>query len=199
MLSLQNISYKHPNKDLLFENINLTVSNHQKIALIGNNGIGKSTLLKLIASQLLPHKGQIVVDAKPYYIPQVFGQYNYQTIAQALQVEDKLNALKEILKGKIAERNYALLSDDWAIEERCKEALNHWQLNNLDLSQRMETLSGGQKMKVLLAEFEKPVGWKFFSLEIYLEKIFNRKIDLVTKNAIKEQIKESILQQVNYV
>ncbi|MGD9579474.1 MAG: nucleotidyltransferase family protein [Syntrophorhabdus sp.] len=51
----------------------------------------------------------------------------------------------------------------------------------------------------LLVEFEKPVGWKFFSLEIYLEKIFNRKIDLVTKNAIKEQIKESILQQVNYV
>ena len=51
----------------------------------------------------------------------------------------------------------------------------------------------------LLVEFEKPVGWKFFSLEIYLEKIFNRKIDLVTKNAIKEQIKESIIQQVNYV
>ncbi|MGV8134475.1 MAG: nucleotidyltransferase family protein [Mangrovibacterium sp.] len=50
----------------------------------------------------------------------------------------------------------------------------------------------------LLVEFEKPVGWKFFSLEIYLEKIFNRKIDLVTKNAIKEQIKEGILQQVNY-
>ena len=37
------------------------------------------------------------------------------------------------------------------------------------------------------------------SLEIYLEKIFGRKIDLVTKNALKEQIKERILQQVNYV
>lgn len=51
----------------------------------------------------------------------------------------------------------------------------------------------------ILVDFEKPIGWKFFSLEIYLEKIFNRKIDLVTKNALKEQIKESILQQVNYV
>jgi len=51
----------------------------------------------------------------------------------------------------------------------------------------------------ILVEFEKPIGWKFFSLEIYLEKIFNRKIDLVTKNALKEQIKERILQQVNYV
>jgi predicted nucleotidyltransferase len=51
----------------------------------------------------------------------------------------------------------------------------------------------------ILVELERPIGWKFFSLEIYLEKIFNRKIDLVTKNALKEQLKESILNQVNYV
>ena len=51
----------------------------------------------------------------------------------------------------------------------------------------------------LLVELEKPIGWKFFSLELYLEKIFNRKIDLVTKNALKEQIKESILSKINYV
>lgn len=51
----------------------------------------------------------------------------------------------------------------------------------------------------LLIELEKPIGWKFFTLQIYLEKIFSRKVDLVTKNALKEQIKERILQQVNYV
>jgi hypothetical protein len=48
-------------------------------------------------------------------------------------------------------------------------------------------------------ELEKPIGWKFFSLEIHLEQIFKRKIDLVTKNALKEQIRESILKNVNYV
>ena len=51
----------------------------------------------------------------------------------------------------------------------------------------------------LLVEFEKPIGWKYFSLEIYLETIFGRKIDLVTKNALKEQIKDDILSQVKYV
>ena len=51
----------------------------------------------------------------------------------------------------------------------------------------------------IIVELEKPIGWKFFSLELYLESIFNRKIDLVTKNALKEQIKDSILKQVNYV
>jgi len=51
----------------------------------------------------------------------------------------------------------------------------------------------------LLVEFEKPIGWKYFTLEIYLEKIFGRKIDLVTKNALKDQIKDKILGQVKYI
>jgi len=51
----------------------------------------------------------------------------------------------------------------------------------------------------LLVEFERPIGWKFFSLEIYLKSIFGRKIDLVTKNALKEQIRDRILKQVKYV
>lgn len=50
----------------------------------------------------------------------------------------------------------------------------------------------------LLVELDKPIGWKFFSLEIYLEKVLGRKIDLVTKNALKEQIKNDILSKVNY-
>ncbi|MBI5324522.1 MAG: nucleotidyltransferase family protein [Ignavibacteriae bacterium] len=51
----------------------------------------------------------------------------------------------------------------------------------------------------ILVELEKPIGWKFLSLEIYLEKIFGKKIDLITKDALKEPIKDLILQQVRYV
>lgn len=51
----------------------------------------------------------------------------------------------------------------------------------------------------ILVELEKPIGWKFFSLEIFLEKVFGRKIDLVTHNALKSQLKENILKQVQYV
>lgn len=50
----------------------------------------------------------------------------------------------------------------------------------------------------ILVELERPIGWEYFSLELYLEKIFNRKIDLVTKNALKTQIKDQILKQVSY-
>jgi ATPase subunit of ABC transporter with duplicated ATPase domains len=151
MLILQNLSYIHPNKTLLFDNINLTVNDHEKIALIGNNGSGKSTLLKLIARELKPSGGKLIVNAEPWFVPQIFGQYNHLTIGQALKVENKLNALQEILKGNVSEQNYSVLGDDWTIEERCNEALRYWQLTDLDLSQKMATLSGGQKTKVFLA------------------------------------------------
>jgi len=152
MLTIQNLSYTHPDKDLLFSGINLTVNKHDKIALIGNNGVGKSTLLKIIAKKPdTPAGEQISIHTEPYYIPQIFGQFNHLTMAQALRIEDKLNALKDILNGNTNEENYNLLNDDWSIEDRCKEALHHWQLSDFNLSQKMETLSGGQKTKVFLA------------------------------------------------
>jgi ATPase subunit of ABC transporter with duplicated ATPase domains len=151
MLILQNISYTHPNKNLLFDSINLTLNHNEKIALIGNNGSGKSTLLKLISKELKPLAGQIVGNSDAYFVPQIFGQFNHLTIGQALKVDNKLNALRDILKGNLSEENYTTLEDDWTIEERCKEALKYWQLTNLNLSQKIETLSGGQKTKVFLA------------------------------------------------
>jgi len=51
----------------------------------------------------------------------------------------------------------------------------------------------------IMVEFNKPVGWRFFTLEDYLEKELNHKIDLVTKNALKEQIKPLILSQMQYI
>ncbi len=41
MLTLQGVTYIHPNRDLLFSNLNLAINKQEKIALIGNNGVGK--------------------------------------------------------------------------------------------------------------------------------------------------------------
>jgi predicted nucleotidyltransferase len=51
----------------------------------------------------------------------------------------------------------------------------------------------------LLVEFSRPVGWEFFTLECYLEQTIGLRVDLVTRNSLKEQIKESILNQVQYI
>ncbi|SFP92952.1 ABC-F family ATP-binding cassette domain-containing protein [Parafilimonas terrae] len=151
MLILNSLSYIHPDKYLLFDNISLNIATGNKVALLGNNGVGKSTLLKIIAGLLPPSQGFIQTDTKPYYVPQVFGQYDHVTIAQALQAAGKLNALQQILNGDTSDVNYSILNDDWTIEERCHEALQYWQIDDIDLQQIMSTLSGGQKMRVLLA------------------------------------------------
>ena len=131
MFILQNISYTHPNKDLLFDNINFTLNSRDRVALIGNNGAGKSTLFKIITGEITSFGGQLHIDSSPYYIPQIFGQYNDMTIAQALRIDKKLNALKKILTGNVTEEALEVLDDDWTVEERCKEALQYWQLADL--------------------------------------------------------------------
>lgn len=151
MLFLQGVTYAHPNRDVLFSDINLTVNRQDKIALIGNNGAGKSTLLGILAGRLKPSSGTAGADSTPYFVPQLFGQYNAQTVAEALGIHDRLLALREILDGHLTDINLELLDDDWGIEERCQEAFAHWQLQGIALSQPMSELSGGQKTKVFLA------------------------------------------------
>ncbi len=51
----------------------------------------------------------------------------------------------------------------------------------------------------LIPEFKNTLGWEFFTLEEYLERIFDSKIDLVTKAALRDQMKDQILQQVRYI
>lgn len=154
MLILRNVSYIHPDKDVLFEHLNLNLFDNEKIALVGNNGSGKSTFLKIIAGFLPPAAGDIVSDSPPYYVPQIFGQYNDLTIAEALRIDQKLRALKEIMEGKVTEENLTLLDDDWNIEERSIEALYRWNLNEVALTQKLGTLSGGQKTKIFLAAID---------------------------------------------
>lgn len=101
--------------------------------------------------KLSPSSGLVQASSAPYYIPQHFGQYNELTVAQALHIESKIAALHAILNGQATEENLFHLDDDWTIEERSKEALRHWGLAELHLTQRMASLSGGQKTKVFLA------------------------------------------------
>lgn len=151
MINIQSLSYRHPDKEMLFESVQLSILPNEKVALIGNNGSGKSTLLKIIAGKLSPEEGELYLPCEPYYVPQIFGQYNHLTIAEALNINDKLNALRKIINGDASMYNYALLNDDWTIEERSLNALNRWGLTDLNLSQMMHTLSGGQKTKIFLA------------------------------------------------
>jgi len=51
----------------------------------------------------------------------------------------------------------------------------------------------------IIVEFNGSVGWKFFTLKDFLENILGKKIDLVTKNSIRDEMKAEILDQVIYI
>ncbi len=150
-ISIQQISYIHPDKEVLFSDLNFAISKGQKLGLVGNNGCGKSTLLQIIADQLSPSSGVIVRPDELYYIPQHFGQYDSLTIAQALRIERKQQALHAILSGDASNENFVVLDDDWNIEERSIAALDLWGLGQFTLSYPMNLLSGGEKTRVFLA------------------------------------------------
>ena len=150
-ISIQHISYIHPDKEILFSDLNFSISKGQKLGLVGNNGCGKSTLMQIIAGQLSPSNGTVVRPDDIYYIPQHFGQYDSLTIAQALRIDRKQQALHAILAGDASNENFMILNDDWNIEERSMAALDTWGLGEFTLSYPIYLLSGGEKTRVFLA------------------------------------------------
>ncbi|MCM1331765.1 MAG: ATP-binding cassette domain-containing protein [Bacteroides sp.] len=150
-LQVQALSYCHPDKDILFQNINFSISRGEKCAIIGDNGIGKSTLLKIIAGAIPPSSGKVLFDEPPYVVPQHFGQFNEMTVAEAIGVSHKLNALASILDGKGTEEDFTTLNDQWDILDRFAESFAHWHIPHITPHMKMGALSGGEKTKVFLA------------------------------------------------
>lgn len=151
---ISSLSYIHPDGEILFENINMAIAKGDKAALVGINGTGKSTLLQIIAGLLLPSSGDVTVSEKLWYVPQHLGQYDDTTIAEIMGVDQKLKALKAILAGDVSDDRFAVLNDDWQIEEKVHTALSNWQLGHLKPQQLLKTLSGGEKIKVFLASID---------------------------------------------
>ncbi|RTQ50165.1 ABC-F family ATP-binding cassette domain-containing protein [Hymenobacter gummosus] len=145
------LSYVHADGQTLFQHLQLSIPAGGKASLVGPNGAGKSTLLRLLAGQLPPSAGEVVLSEPAYYVPQHLGQYDHLTVAEALGVAGKLQALHAILGGDAAPEHFTRLDDDWAIEERVQAALAYWQLGHLPLAQPLRALSGGEKTKVFLA------------------------------------------------
>jgi ATPase subunit of ABC transporter with duplicated ATPase domains len=150
-ISINSLTYIHPDQEVQFEGLDLSVAKGDKAALVGNNGAGKSTLLQILAFELPASSGEVVVTDKPWFVPQHLGQFDDLTIAAALGVDKKLTALKAIIAGNADTLLFEELDDDWEIEDKVHRALTHWDIAHLSAEQKMNELSGGEKTKVFLA------------------------------------------------
>ena len=163
-LTLENVSKTFGEKTL-FKNVNLQISQGDKIAMVAKNGTGKTTMLKLIAG-LEPVEGEVakVLKAKNIrngYLEQDPTFPEGQTIIQAVfDSENKMvvatRAYNEALQNPTNETTLqaALAEMDdlkaWDFEAKIKEILFKLKIERLD--QKISTLSGGQRKRLALAK-----------------------------------------------
>lgn len=153
-LIVKSLNYVHPDNEELFHDLNFILNDGEKAALVGINGAGKSTLLRIISGKIQPTSGEIIYSEKPWYVPQHLGEFDTWSVAKALGVDTKLDALHAILGGDIDSQHFAQLDDDWDIENKVKRVLEKWGLHNLNENRLLGSLSGGQKTKVFLSAME---------------------------------------------
>lgn len=72
-MAVSGLAYAHPGGDLLFSDVSFRVSPGQHVGLVGRNGVGKSTLLKILAGVLAPDEGEHAVGGSVGYMPQDVG------------------------------------------------------------------------------------------------------------------------------
>lgn len=113
----------------LFQGVQVSIEDGDRIALVGQNGVGKSTLLKILAGQLSPTTGSVLRRDPVYYLPQIS---TIQEKIKAVLVLDFLSSISE---------------EWWKIAEILEEQFS----TELDLSLPLGNLSGGELTKLFLA------------------------------------------------
>jgi len=124
----------------------------EKYGVVGRNGIGKSTLLKLITEEHQPSMGVVQQQGKiAYFSQEIFNQENI-TVSDVLGVTAQLNALQRIAQGSVDEQDFALVGDDWLLEETIHRQLTAFGLEPMCLNRLVNSLSGGEYTRLLLAK-----------------------------------------------
>ena len=168
LITVENISKSYVDKKL-FESITFGIHEGQRIGLIGVNGTGKSTLLKVIAGIIEPDSGKRMVAGQTAieYLPQnpdfeigstvleqVFNSTN-PLLQLVYQYEKTLKELNDNPEDKNLQQKLAGLSQQmdskgaWDLESNAKGILIKLGINNFTMA--VENLSGGQRKRVALA------------------------------------------------
>lgn len=166
-LSVENISKAFGEKEL-FANLSFGIDQGQKVALIANNGTGKTTLLNIIAGKESPDEGQVVFrrDIKIGYLPQEPDFEGAVTVADYIFYENSpvMQALKayETAVEAHSQNPTAETEQQLTLATQQADALEIWQheakvrqiLGKLDIhlpNRRIAQLSGGERKRVAIA------------------------------------------------
>ncbi|MEU5822206.1 ribosomal protection-like ABC-F family protein [Streptomyces sp. NPDC047803] len=149
-LICSNLSFSWPDDTPVFSGLSFTVG-AGRTGLVAPNGSGKSTLLKLLAGELRPTAGSVTVEGTLAYLPQSLPLTGDLSVAEVLGVDTVIRALDAVESGDVDEKHFAVIGDDWDIEERTRAQLDRLGLDAIALDRSTGTLSGGQVVSLGLA------------------------------------------------
>ena len=144
------VGFAWPDGQVVFDDLDLTFPDGFT-GLIGRNGGGKSTLLRILTGELPPTSGSVLRPALVGYLPQQLTLEVDRPVAELLGVADRLAALDRTDAGQARPADLDLLDGHWDLPERITAALAELGLADLDLHARIGTLSGGQAVLSALA------------------------------------------------
>jgi ABC-type sugar transport system ATPase subunit len=137
---------------LALSGVDLTVSAGEVTALVGDNGAGKSVLIKTIAGIYQPDGGQISWEGRPFQVhtPHDAAQLGIQTVYQDLALADNLDIVQNMFLGR--ERTTAGLLDEDSMERSATQTLAGLSVTTVrSIRQPVASLSGGQRQAVAIA------------------------------------------------
>ncbi|MGW1467152.1 ABC-F family ATP-binding cassette domain-containing protein [Streptomyces sp. NPDC002308] len=149
-LTCSNLTFAWPDGTPVFQDLSFTVG-AGRTGLVAPNGAGKSTLLKLIAGEYRPVRGSVSVNGVLGHLPQDLPLTGGLTVAEVLGVAPVIRALDAIESGDTSEELFAVIGDDWDIEERTRAQLDRLGLDDVTLTQPLDTLSGGRIVSLGIA------------------------------------------------
>lgn len=205
-MQIKNLTMSFGNQEL-FNNININIDDYEKVGIVGLNGAGKSTFLKIVYGQITPDKGKVIIknNTRVAYLPQVIKDeipeenitvFDFLLLGRPI---DKLNKELEKLYIEISSAEESKLNDLYKKINIINQELEYWESYsaentllkiidgmNIDdnlLEKPLNTLSGGQKSKIAFARllYSKP--------EIILLDEPTNHLDIDTKEYIINYIK----------
>lgn len=153
-ISLANVSWSTPDAAPVFSDLSLTFQS-ERTGIVGANGVGKSSLLRLISGELAPTRGRITVEGTIGVLRQMAQVPADQTIAELMGISAALALLRKAETGAASMNEIA--DCDWTLEGRAAATLAAVGLH-ADLDAPLSWLSGGQRTRAALAGllFAKP-------------------------------------------
>jgi ATP-binding cassette subfamily F protein 3 len=167
---------KHFGSKTLFEGLNWVVGNGERVGLVGGNGTGKSTLLKMLAGLESPDEGDIsfVKGTTTGYLPQDGLELSGRSVQEEclsvfghlLDIEKEMETLTHKMGEldpngpeyqKVADRYHKIETkfqqhDGYRLEAQVGEVLNGLGFSRADQDRRTEEFSGGWQMRIALAK-----------------------------------------------